>query len=131
MTEGAPDIHTIRFLELISSLDEATMAFLGKHAHPGTGETQVNLVMAQWNIEVLVALETKIGENLGDMEKKVLQQILSRLRLNFVDVVETTKKEKEGAASSGEKGEKGLDQAEPDPAGGEAENGAGEDEGKE
>ncbi len=107
MTDEIQDINTLRLVQLLSSLDEATMAFLGKHAHPVSGEVQVNLGMAQWNIEVISALETKCEGNLEEAEKVFLQQILSRLRLNYVDVAkseseaqkETAEEEKPGEAA--------------------------------
>ncbi len=118
MAEEINDIHTLRFIELLSSLDEATMAFLGKKAHPGTGKVEKNLPMARWNIDVITALEKKSEGNRGELEEKVLQQILSRLRLNYVDVAGET-------AGTSEEGEKKEAAAAPSEGGGNTVNNTG------
>lgn len=127
MTEEIKDIDTLRLVQLLSSLDEATMAFLGKHAHPVTGEVQVNLGMAQWNIEVISAIDKKCAGNLDEPAAAFIQQILSRLRLNYVDVAKSeSEAQKEGAAG----GEEGGESPEPPPSG-EKSDQKEEEEGKE
>ncbi len=99
MSERIEDYNTLRFLELLGTLHETTMAFLGKKANPATGETFVDLRMAQWHIDVLAALEKKTEGNLSDIEKRQLSTILTNLRLNYVDEQEAEKKK---AAAEGE-----------------------------
>lgn len=106
MSERIEDYNTLRFLELLGTLHETTMAFLGKKANPVTGEASVDLRMAQWHIDVLASLEKKTEGNLSDVETRQLASILTNLRLNYVDELEAEKKkgtaeDSEGAPEEG------------------------------
>jgi len=61
------------------------MIYLGKMVHPATGEIERNLEGARLSIDLLGMLEEKTRGNLTPDEAKLLEQVLTNLRLNFVD----------------------------------------------
>jgi hypothetical protein len=63
----------------------ATMMYLGKMVRPDTGQLERNLDAAKFTIDLLGMLEEKTKGNLTDEENNLLQQVVTTLRLNFVD----------------------------------------------
>jgi len=84
------------FLELVTVLQMQALVALGKIADPAGGETKVELDRARTAIDWLEALERKSRGNLTSEEEPVLRQILTTLRLNYVDL-----QNKPGAAGPG------------------------------
>ena len=116
MSENAriEDYNTLRFLELLGTLHETTMAFLGKKANPVTGDTSVDLRMAQWHIDVLAAIQKKTKGNLSDLEKRQIDQILTNLRLNYADEFEEQKKKSAERKSGGSQDDPAPDDPAPE-----------------
>jgi hypothetical protein len=75
------------FLQLILGLSQSAMIALGKLQNPITRKIEVDLEAARATIDTLAALETRTRGNLDAEETRVLQQALSSLRLNYVDVL--------------------------------------------
>ncbi|MBN2171440.1 MAG: DUF1844 domain-containing protein [Candidatus Krumholzibacteriota bacterium] len=75
----------VRFLSMILAYNAAALQHLGKIANPMTGEVARDMDAARQSIELLECLEAKTVGNLSEEEGKTLQQILTTLRLNFVD----------------------------------------------
>jgi hypothetical protein len=73
------------FAQLVLMMHDMAWQQLGKTANPITGKPQRNLEGAKFFIDVLGALEEKTKGNLSDEESQLLSQILSTLRLNYVD----------------------------------------------
>ena len=65
----------------------AAMMYLGKMVRPDTGEVERNLDAAKIAIDLLGMLEEKTKGNLTDEEDHILQQVLTTLRLNYIDEV--------------------------------------------
>lgn len=63
----------------------AVMMHLGKFVHPETGKVERNLEAAKFSIDILGMLEEKTKGNLDDEEARFLQQVLTTLRLNYID----------------------------------------------
>lgn len=87
----------------------AAMMYLGKMVRPDTGQIDRNLDAAKFTIDLLGMLEEKTKGNLTAEESQLLQQVVTTLRLNFID--ERKREEakpdvsKEEAASAGERSE--------------------------
>lgn len=59
--------------------------YLGKMANPATGSTERNLDAARFTIDLLGMIETKTSGNLTADEEKLLGQVLTALRLNYME----------------------------------------------
>ena len=73
------------FLSLINSFQMQTMMQLGKLKNPFTDESERDLNAAQVSIDILDMLKEKTANNLNDDEGKFLNQVISDLKLNFVE----------------------------------------------
>lgn len=87
MSENRPARDAALFLQLILGLSQSAMIALGKLQNPITRKIEVDLEGARATIDTLAALETRTRGNLDAEETRVLQQALSSLRLNYVDVM--------------------------------------------
>jgi len=81
---GDPLDDPASFLSLIMSLASNAAASLGMMAHPGTGETGVDLKTAKHWIDVLGMLEQKTRGNLDSQEAQVIESLLADLRMQYV-----------------------------------------------
>lgn len=95
------------FLQLILGLSQSAMIALGKLQNPISRKIEVDLEAARATIDTLAALEDRTRGNLSAEEARVLQQALSSLRLNYVDVL----KQQSSYASA----EKPSESAKPEP----------------
>lgn len=83
------------FIELLHFLHILCWQALGKVANPVSGKPEKNLQFAKRLIDILETLEIKTKGNLEDEEKKMLENILTDLRLNYVDELNREKESKE------------------------------------
>jgi predicted NUDIX family phosphoesterase len=63
------------------------MVALGKLMNPMSGKLERNLEAARNTIDTLAALEARTRGNLESDEQRVLTQVLTDLRMNFLDEV--------------------------------------------
>ena len=110
MTEqGGPNNPV--FLALVQQYQLMGLIHLGKMVHPESQKTEMNLEAARASIDILGMLEEKTKGNLTSEEDRFLQQVLTNLRLNFVDEAErkeetsTDEKKEEGRPEEGQSGE--------------------------
>jgi uncharacterized protein DUF1844 len=75
------------FLQLMLGLQQATMVALGKLMNPVSGKIERNLEAARNTIDTLAAIEARTRGNLESDEQRVLTQVLTDLRMNFLDEV--------------------------------------------
>ena len=75
------------FLQLVLGLQQAAMVALGKLMNPMTGKLERNLEAARNTIDTLGALEARTRGNLESDEQRVLTQVLTDLRMNYLDEV--------------------------------------------
>lgn len=101
MTEGSPSRQAALFLQLLLGLQQSGMMALGKLMNPLTRRLERNLDLARDTIDTLAALEARTRENLEPDEARVLRQVLTELRMNYVDEL------KKGGGKSEEAGEAG------------------------
>ena len=77
----------VSLTSLIISLATSAAVHFGDLGDPITGEKQpTNLPAAKQAIELLTILEEKTQGNLTDDEKQVLGQVLTELRMRFVQL---------------------------------------------
>jgi hypothetical protein len=87
MTETTTDRgrEAALFLQLLLGLQQAAMVALGKLMNPVSGKLERNLEAARNTIDTLSALEARTRGNLESDEARVLTQVLTDLRLNYLD----------------------------------------------
>lgn len=73
------------FLQLLLGLQQAAMVALGKLMNPVSGRIERNLDAARNTIDTLSAIEVRTRGNLGADEQRVLTQVLTDLRMNYLD----------------------------------------------
>lgn len=108
MVENEGKIHEARFLSLVLSLHNSAWISLGKVANPLTGKLEKDLSAARGTIDLLETLRFKTMGGVTPEEKKVLDNCLSTLQLNYVE--ESGRKEKgktRGESPKGEEAKKG------------------------
>jgi hypothetical protein len=82
---------------------QVTMIHLGKMVHPATSKIERDLDAARFSIDLLGMLEEKTKGNLNADEERLLGQVLTTLRLNFVE--ESGRAAAAGEAAGGEAGQ--------------------------
>lgn len=87
-----PSRQAALFLQLVLSLQQSGMMALGKLMNPLSRKIETNLEMARDTIDTLEALEARTRGNLESDEQRVLTQVLSELRLNYVDELKKASK---------------------------------------
>ncbi len=75
----------IDFATLIYSFATGALISMGLAPDPHTKKVQKNLTMAKQNIEILTMLQVKTQGNLTEDEAKFLENILTEVRLRFVE----------------------------------------------
>ena len=89
MTETTtdPGREAALFLQLVLGLQQAAMVALGKLMNPMSGKLERNLEAARNTIDTLSAIEARTRGNLESDEQRVLTQVLTDLRMNYLDEV--------------------------------------------
>ncbi|MFM7231052.1 MAG: DUF1844 domain-containing protein [bacterium] len=82
-----PGREAALFLQLVLGLQQAAMMSLGKLMNPMTGKIERNLEAARNTIDTLSAIEARTRGNLEPDEQRVLTQVLTDLRMNYLDEV--------------------------------------------
>ncbi|HTR96815.1 MAG TPA: DUF1844 domain-containing protein [Candidatus Acidoferrales bacterium] len=85
MTDSQPSREAALFLQLVLGLQQAAMVALGKLMNPMSGKIERNLDGAKNTIDTLGAIEARTHGNLEPDEERVLSQVLSELRMNYLD----------------------------------------------
>ena len=75
------------FLQLVLGLQQSAMIGLGKLTHPITQKVEIDLEMARGTIDTLEAIEQRTRGNLDPQEARALKQVLTDLRMNYVEEV--------------------------------------------
>ena len=85
MTDPKPPAP-IDFYTFILSLGSSALIHLGDAPHPETGQTLApNLPVAHQTIDILSMLQEKTRGNLTPAEEKFLENLLTDLRLRYVN----------------------------------------------
>ena len=80
-----PSHQAALFLQLVLGLQQSAMMGLGKLMNPLTHKVETHLEMARDTIDTLAALEQRTRGNLEPDEARVLRQVLTDLRMNYVE----------------------------------------------
>ena len=88
------------FSSLVLNFQVSAMIGLGKIVNPVTQKAARNLDEAKIAIDMLDMLANKTKGNLADDENRMLQQILTDLRLNFINEKSQAESGKEQAESA-------------------------------
>jgi len=75
------------FLQLVLGLQQSGMMALGKLMNPISRKIERHLEAARDTIDTIAALEARTKGNLEPDEARVLQQVLTELRMNYLDEV--------------------------------------------
>lgn len=73
------------FTQLVSIFYSSAMVALGKLKNPATDKIERDLNQAQNSIEMLEMIKVKTAGNLSAQQSRMIDSILTDLRLNFVD----------------------------------------------
>jgi hypothetical protein len=84
---------TLYFVLLVQMFEQQTMMQLGKIAHPITKKAEVDIEGASVSIGILEMLEAKTANNLSAEEARLLKNVLTDLRLNYVEEVQRVQSE--------------------------------------
>ena len=98
MPDGEDNINPL-FLQLVLSLQSAAWYQMGKIVSPISGKIEKNLEEARISIDLLAMLQEKTLGNLVAEEKRILDNAVYALQMNYVDELEKEKTEKTAAAS--------------------------------
>lgn len=90
----AEDRDKALFANLIMMLASSSMQQMGKIINPMTNKAEVDLETAQMTIDMIAMLQAKSQGNCDESEERMLKDLLSSLRMNFVETVEQEKKNK-------------------------------------
>ncbi|MCB9073355.1 MAG: DUF1844 domain-containing protein [Bdellovibrionaceae bacterium] len=92
MTSEIPQRVEASFSTLLYSLGSAAAMSLGLAPNPQTNKTEINLTVAQFNIDMLEVLEKKTTGNLSKEETDFLKHLLADLRMKYVEIAGQQKK---------------------------------------
>lgn len=87
MNDTQPGRAAALFLQLVFGLQQSGMMALGKLMNPLSRKIETNLDMARDTIDTLSALEARTKGNLEPDEERVLRQVLTELRMNYLDAL--------------------------------------------
>lgn len=82
--EGPSSLPTPKFLDLVGLLAEPVALYLGDAPGP-EGQSIENLPLARFHIDLLDVLRKKSEGNLDEAERAVLEDVIYRLRLRYVE----------------------------------------------
>jgi F0F1-type ATP synthase membrane subunit b/b' len=73
------------FTQLLYIFYSSAMVAMGKLKNPATDKIERNLEQAKQSIDILELIKSKSKNNLSDAQSRMLEGMLTDLRLNFVD----------------------------------------------
>lgn len=100
MSDEHPGRQAALFLQLVLGLQQSAMMALGKLMNPLSRKIDRNLEMARDTIDTLAALEARTKGNLEPDEQRVLTQVLTDLRMNYLDELKKSGGKAEATAES-------------------------------
>ena len=72
------------FTYLVNTFQSSAWIALGKMKNPMTNKTEINLEQASYYIDLLNMLQVKTKNNLTQYEEQMLINIVSELKMNFI-----------------------------------------------
>ena len=74
------------FSYVVDTFRSSANISLGKIKNPVTNKIDVNLVQAEYYLDVLSMLQKKTKNNLTEYEEQMLINTVSELRMNFIEI---------------------------------------------
>lgn len=105
--------HSLLFMGLVTSFQQSALQSLGKLVDPTTGKTEISLPSAAAYIDMLDMLVVKTQGNLSPEEASTLEEIVSHLKLNYVEELNKPKAETKTQPSPGEASDSKADDSAP------------------
>jgi hypothetical protein len=99
-------INDVLFVALVRDFESMAWVGFGKVLDPVSEKAERNLERAKIAIDMLGMLEQKTKGNLDGMQAALLQEVLTNLRLNYVDEVQKQEAEKSSAETGQAKSSK-------------------------
>jgi hypothetical protein len=90
---AAPPIEPVTFSTFVLGLSTQAVVTLGEAPNPVTGVVEQDLLSAKQLIDILGILRDKTRNNLEQAEERLLESILYDLRMRYVELVRSSKKE--------------------------------------
>lgn len=75
-----------QFSTLVISLASSSLMALGLEKNPQTNQSEKDLNMARFNIDLLNVLKQKTNNNLTEDEKRLLDTVIADLQIKFCEV---------------------------------------------
>lgn len=117
MSKDQPTPDEQLLLQLTSSLATGVWAAMGKLANPVTGKVERNLAQATYSLDTLEMLSTRMAGNLADWEEEYFSQILTDLKMNYLEEQQKGETEPAEAETASEGDGAGEDAETPDEPG--------------
>ena len=83
---GTPELPRIDFATFVLSLSHGALVHLGDAPDPSGEKSPPDMELARQSIDLLSLMEEKTRGNLTGEEERVLANVLSDLKLRFVEV---------------------------------------------
>ncbi|MCE2884471.1 MAG: DUF1844 domain-containing protein [Planctomycetaceae bacterium] len=101
--EGMGELPPADFRALVATLASQAMMGLGAYADPQSGRVVIDVVGAQFAIDLLGVIEEKTKGNLTEDEAAELKEVLAQLRARFVQIAKlvAAQMQREMAAGAG------------------------------
>ena len=115
MNDQSPGRSAALFLQLVLGLQQSGMMSLGKLMNPISRKIDTNLDVARDTIDTLAAIEARTKGNLDSDEARVLKQVLTDLRMNYIDAVKKSGGSAKAAALADEPAPAPAQQPDGDP----------------
>lgn len=77
---------------LLGTLVSQTLMYMGAYPDPETGRPIVSLEYSKFHIDLLDVLSQKVKGNLTEQEESDLKQVLSELRMRYVELTQAVAK---------------------------------------
>lgn len=116
MTEKEEQLsmNDVLFVALVRDFESMAMVGFGKLVDPVTQKAERNLDRAKVAIDMLGMLDEKTRGNLNQVQTALMRQVLTNLRLNYVDEADKAKAEAEEKPEGVEEPQKKSEEKKPD-----------------
>ena len=91
------------FSYVVDTFRSSANISLGKIKNPVTNKIDVNLVQAEYYLDVLSMLQKKTKNNLTEYEEQMLINIVSELRMDFIEIRQSTENKDNSSNRSAKK----------------------------
>ena len=91
------------FSYVVDTFRSSANISLGKIKNPVTNKIDVNLVQAEYYLDVLSMLQKKTKNNLTEYEEQMLINIVSELKMNFIEIKQSIEEINDSSSKSARK----------------------------